>query len=160
MIGTGFQHISSGQRLQLTLAESFIRSGMYEKAKEVLLNLARVYGTIHDPDALAKRGMFRVWVSLARITHMKCHWDQALLKGNKASDVLKTLEQQDSPHFGLVQGAIAHALFKLRKMRESLDVLAKARDLLNSDVRRYWIVGVDSYWRDYIIECVDRTVGA
>jgi len=160
MIDSGSQNISSGRRLQLTLAESFIRSGMYEKAEEVLSNLGKLYGTIHDPDALAKRGMFRVWASLARIAHVGCYWDEALLNWNKASSALQSLGQQDNSHSGLVQYATAHALAKLGKMRGSSDVLAKAKDLLNSDERRYWIVGFDSYWRDYIIECVDQSVGA
>ena len=50
--------------------------------------------------------------------------------------------------------ATAHALSKLGKKRESSDNFGKAKDLLNSDERMYWIVGFDSYWRDYIIECV------
>jgi len=160
MIDSGSQNISSGRRLQLTLAESFIRSGMYEKAEEILSNLGKLYGTIHDPDALAKRGMFRVWASLARIAHVGCYWDEALLNWNKASSALQSLGQQNKSHSGLVQYATAHALAKLGKMRGSSDVLAKAKDLLNSDERRYWIVGFDSYWRDYIIECVDQSVGA
>jgi lipopolysaccharide biosynthesis regulator YciM len=43
MIDSGSQNISSGRRLQLTLAESFIRSGMYEKAEEVLSNLGKLW---------------------------------------------------------------------------------------------------------------------
>ncbi|KAL9585407.1 MAG: hypothetical protein Q9203_004257 [Teloschistes exilis] len=79
MIDSGSQNISSGRRLQLTLAESFIRSGMFEKAEEVLSNLGKVYSTIHDPDALTQRGMFRVWASLARTAHLRYRWNEALL---------------------------------------------------------------------------------
>ena len=159
MIDSGSQNIGSGRRLQLTLAESFIRGPMYEKAEEVLSNLGKLYGTIHDPDALAKRGTFRVWASLARIAHVRCYWDEAILNWNKASSALQSLSQQDDSHSGLVRYATAHALSKLGKMRESSDVFRKAKGLLNSNERRYWVVGFDSYWRDYVIECVDQSVG-
>lgn len=161
MIDSGSQNISSGRRLQLTLAESFIRSGMFVKAEEVSSNLGKVYSTIHDPDALTKRGMFRVWASLARIAHLRYRWNEALLHWNKASDALRSLCQQDSPHSALVQYATAYTLAKLGKApRGGLNIsAAKAKDLLKTGERRYWIAGFDSYWHDYIVECVHQSLG-
>lgn len=160
MIDSRSQDISSGRRIRLSLAETYIRSGAYEKAEEILSSLAKLYGTIDDPDSLAKSGILRVWASLARIAHVRCCWDEALLNWNKASSALQSLGRQNRSHFGLVQHAIAHALSKLGKVQESSDVSAKAKDFLSGDERRYWIVGFDSYWRDYIIECRDQSLSA
>ena len=160
MIDSRSQNISSGRRIQLTLAESYIRGGAYEKAEEILSSLAKLYGTIDDPDSLAQEGMFRVWTSLARIAHMRCCWDEALLNWKKASNALQSLGRQDHSHFELVQYAIAHALSKLEKIQESSDISAKAEILLENDERRYWIAGFDSYWRDYIIEGIDQSLSA
>lgn len=155
MIDSGSQNISSGRRIQLTLAESYIRSGMYGKAEKILSSLAKLYGTINDPDSLAKSGIFHVWTGLARIAHVRGCWDEALANWNKASIALQNLGRQNDSHSGLVQYATAHALAKLGKMQESSDLFTRAKNLLSSDERRYWIVGFDSYWRDYIIEGVD-----
>ncbi|KAL8646466.1 MAG: hypothetical protein Q9210_006126 [Variospora velana] len=160
MVDSSSQNISSGRRIQLTLAESYVRSGMYEKAEEILTSLAKLYGTIDDPDSLAKSGIFRVWASLARIAHVRCCWDEALFNWNKACSALQSLGRPNHSHSGLVQYAIAHALSKLGKIQESSDVVAKARYLLSSDGRMYWIVGFDSYWRDYIVEGIEKTLSA
>lgn len=161
MIDSRSQDISSGRRIRLTLAESYIRSGAYEKAEEILSSLAKLYGTIDDPDSLAKNGIFQVWASLARITHVRCCWDEALINWNKASSALQSLGRQDHSHFGLVQYAIAHALSKLGKIQESAEVSAKAKILLlGGDERRYLVVGFDSYWRDYLVEGIDQSLSA
>ncbi|KAI4232447.1 MAG: hypothetical protein LQ349_005006 [Xanthoria aureola] len=160
MIDSRCQNISSGRRIQLTLAESYIRSGAYEKAEEILSSLATVYGTIDDPDSLAERGIFRVWASLARIAHVRGCWDEALLNWRKASSALQSRGRPNHSHYGLVQQAMAHALAKLGRIHESSEASAKAKDLLSSGEHRYWIVGFDSYWRDYIIEGKDQGLHA
>jgi tetratricopeptide (TPR) repeat protein len=151
MTDRGCQNISSGRRLQLSLTESFIKRGMYGPAAECLLKLKAVYEAIGNPDAIAKRGMFRVLSSLARISHLRAFWSEALEGWQQSLKLLAFLGREEGLHSGVVWYSISHALFKLGKHRESSECLIKARGLLENHERKFWIVGFNSYWFDFIM---------
>ena len=160
MVQAGAQNISSGRRLQLVLAESFIRRAMYHRAEEVALNLKTILEAITDPDMFAKRGIFRVLNMLARIAHFRSRWIEALELWDQTKKALEVLGRQDHSQMGLVQYAIAYALMKIGKLPESLQAFGKGKSMLEGQERRHWIVGFESYWHDYIVECVNLEVAS
>lgn len=155
----GSQNISSGRRLQLTLAEAFLRDGLYGKAEEILYNVRSVLGNIDAPDMIARRAIFRAWANLARIAHLTSQWDKALFYWNNADGALKVLGRQTGSQRGIVQFSIAFALFKTARIQDSVATKRIGqKNLSHEGRRRYWIVGLDSYWRDYITECVNQSI--
>ncbi len=154
MTDRGCQNTSSGRRLQLSLIESFMKCGTYHRAEECLLYLKGVYEAIDILTTLSNRGKFRVWSSLARISHLRSRWDETLDTWLQALGILNILGREESLNSGIVHYSISYALFKLGRHEESSESLSKAQANLESEERRFWIVGFNSYWHDFIIRCV------
>ncbi|KAL9119009.1 MAG: hypothetical protein Q9187_004436 [Circinaria calcarea] len=157
MASRGCHNVSSGRRLQLALIEGFMKRGMYDRAEENLLKLQRVYEAIADPDTLPKKGIFRVWTSLARISHSRSDWNKAISGWQQALEALDVPEWQKGFNAGLVRYSLAYALFMIGSVQESSEVLKVARMNLESEGRKFWIVGFNSYWHDFIIERITTT---
>ncbi|KAI9847786.1 MAG: hypothetical protein M1837_001679 [Sclerophora amabilis] len=151
---TGIQSTSSGRRLQLSLTESFIQRGMYDEGTECLMKLKPIYESIPNPDIISSRGHFRVWTGLARIAHLRSQWDEALFRWREALKILETLGREKGFNSGLVRYSISHALLKLGKREESSATLSQAKIDLASEGRKYWIVGLNSYWFDFVAQCM------
>lgn len=157
MTDRGWQNFSSGRRLQLSLIESFIKCGMYDQAEVYLSNLKDVYGAIENPDVLSIRGQFRVWSSWARIFHLRSCWNEALDNWLRALEILNILGRDKDLNSGVVYYSISYAQFKLGRYQECSESMLKAQVNLESKERKFWIVGFNSYWCDFIIRCVSAT---
>ena len=160
MAQRGTQNISIGCRLQLVLAESLIRRHMYDQAEEVVLKLNAFVEAITDPDMFVKRFIFGICSILARIAHFRSRWEEALDLWDKTSKALEGLGATDQSRMGLVQHAIAYALLKIGKVEQGLTAFHQGEGMLRGSHRRYWLVGFESYWRDYIVTCVYSEVAA
>ena len=159
----GSQNRRTGRQLQLALAESFIRSGLNDQAENILINVSEVTETMADPDIVVRRTTLRAFSGLARIAHKKEHWNQCLQYWDKVRDVLVTVRDQShcTSQMAIVLFSIAFALDKVGSRLESKAYETKARGLLEQEEqRRYWYTGLDSYWRDYIIESINRLPSA
>ena len=151
----GYHNISSGRRLQLALAESYIRQSSYQEGKDVLDSLKGVLEGIKDPDIIAKRARFRIWSGLARIAHMQSQWHEALHYWDLARGALEILGRKTGSQPGIVHCSIADTLISVEREDEANEALEKGRTcFLEEGERRFWIVGLQSYWRDYIVQHV------
>ncbi|KAH0556873.1 hypothetical protein GP486_005337, partial [Trichoglossum hirsutum] len=149
---------SSGRCLQLSLIESFMKRGMYAEAEERLLNLKRVYETIPNQDIFAKGGIFRMWATLARISHLRSRWDEALSFWTQSLRTLEIVGRGEGPNSGIVRYCISYTHFKLGNLRESSETLEEAKKILDGTKRIFWVVGFNSYWRDFIIQSVNESM--
>lgn len=84
-------NMSSGRRLQLVLAESYLRDGSYQQSIEVIDNVRRMIGKMKDPDNITKRNHFRAWTMLARIAHIQEHWEETLHCWKESFKILELL---------------------------------------------------------------------
>lgn len=157
MMSKGQQNISSGRHLQLSLIESFMKRRSYDRAKEYLTNLKKIYEDIKEHDALTRSGLFRVWTSLARISHIEARWDEALMNWRKALENLRSGGENSKQSAGVIRYGMAYALYKLGRIDESLRMAKQGRLDLKNQRRIFWIVGFNSYWQDYIVNCVEAT---
>ncbi|KAL8823071.1 MAG: hypothetical protein Q9191_006208 [Dirinaria sp. TL-2023a] len=144
---------SSGRRLQSVLAESYIRSGSYQRASKVLANVQRVIQNKRENDNITNRNLFRTWTMLARISEGQEEWEEALHCWNAALTVLRVLGKSPGPDVATLCFGIAFALLKCGQMQESAKVERQARSFVGAEKERmYQTTGLDSYWRDHVLE--------
>ena len=146
----------SSKRLQLSLIEAFIRHDELENALKWLLPLKRHLEKVKEPDVLIKRGLLRVWTTLARVAHFRQDWNKALINWKEALNVTESLGQREKFNGGQVKCAIACTLYALGHVAEGLVFFKEARLNLASEERFYYLVGFDSYWHDSIMQLVSK----
>ena len=149
---TKSQNSSSGLRLQLALAESYLRDGSYDRSRDIADTVRRVLERSKEHSSIKRRFYFRAWTTLARIAHTREDWDEALSCWKESSKILDLMHNSSGPSAAVVEFSIAHALQKLGHIDESTKRETSAREHLNSEkARRYHFTGFDSYWQDFII---------
>ena len=157
MTNRGCQNIGSGRRLQLALIESFIGREMWAVAEINLMNLKLVFEAMNDPDMTSQRGIFRVWTGLARIAHYKGHWEKCLSDWQQALKSLETQGWENSYNAGLVRYSLSYALLKLDRAEEGRSTAEVGKANLETERRLRWIVGLNSYWHEYIVDLVNKS---
>ncbi|KAI9856193.1 MAG: hypothetical protein M1813_009210 [Trichoglossum hirsutum] len=145
-----WQDVSYGRRLQLSMAESLIQCGSYDEAEEYLRNLQRIYEDLPNPDMPSRAGHFRVWAGLARMSHLGSRWDEALVRWGQALKKWEDCGFGEGSVSGVIHYSIAHILLELGNLKESQEAVELAQANLGRGPRRFWIVGLCSYWYDFV----------
>ncbi|EER25229.1 hypothetical protein CPC735_018330 [Coccidioides posadasii C735 delta SOWgp] len=148
----GTQNIATGQRLQMSLAETFLQRNMYAEAETLLYDLRRAFLSPDNLDYNAKFNGFRVWVSLARVSHKQSHWEDALTRWKHALSALEGLKLDETFNAGLVQCSLAHLMMVTGHETEATHMLQRARSNMKSEPRLFWVPLFNSQWHDFIIE--------
>jgi tetratricopeptide (TPR) repeat protein len=146
-----WENISTGRRLQLALIESFIRRGMFKEAEECLSKLVPIFEAITEPDLMQNTGHFRVWAGLARVFHLQGHWDDALVRWYRALGIVEGSGWTEGFNYGIILFSIAQVLARTGKLDECHAALENAQRSPAAEERKYWIVGLGSYWYDYVV---------
>lgn len=147
----GWQSISPGIRLQLALLESFIRRGMFKEAEEGLSKLIPIFEAIVEPDIIQNTGHFRAWVGLARVSHLRGEWDEALVRWYRGLNILKDSGWTQGFNHGITLYSIAQVLYRIGDLEKCHAAIESAEKSLAVEKRKYWIVGLGSYWYDYVV---------
>ena len=160
---TRSQDTSSGLRLQVILAEIYLRGGSLDRSREVANTVRRILERSREHSWITRRFYMRAWTILARISHMREHWEEALSSWKESQKILNLMHESSGPNAAIVELSIAHALQKQGHIAKSLEIEASARDHLKSEkARRYHFTGFDSYWRDTVMskfsQCTNSTV--
>ncbi|EFQ96871.1 LipA and NB-ARC domain-containing protein [Nannizzia gypsea CBS 118893] len=150
MYSRGWQRYSIIRRLQLSLAESFIMRAMFQTAEECLIRLIPILEGIEDPNMNQKTEHFRAWSGLARVSHLQGHWEQAITRWKTTIKVVEKSGWSKKFSHGVMLQSLAHAQFQADEVTESRTTLQLAMQSLAAEKRKYWIVGLGSYWFDYI----------
>jgi len=149
---TKSQNMISGLRLQLVLAESYLRDSSPYWSREVADTVRRVLERSREQSSITRRFYLRTWTILARIAHMREHWDEALGYWKESLKILDLMHDVSGPSAVIVNFSIAHVLQQQGHFDESAEKEASAKECLKSETaRRYHFTGFDSYWRDTII---------
>ena len=75
---TKSQNTSSGLRLQLVLAESYLREGSYDRSKEIADSVGGVLERSREHSSITRRYYLPTWIILAQIAHTHKNWDEAI----------------------------------------------------------------------------------
>lgn len=156
MIEKGTQHIATGRRLRMSLAESYLQRKMYVEAESLLADLRQEFLSSGAPDYTAKVNIFRIWVSLARALHGQSRWQEALSSWRQALSALDSIKLSESLNAGLVRCSIAHALMMMGLEEESTRIYQEAKANMASESRVYWIPLFNSRWHDSILEILRK----
>ena len=149
---TRSQNTSSGLRLQLVLAESYLRDGSYDRSKEVAHAVRSVLEGSKEHSSITRRFYLRTWTILARLAHAREYWEEALCSWRESLNILNLMRDSSGPSAAIVEFSIAYVLLKQGLVLESVDTEALARAHLKAEkARRYHFPGFDSYWRDSIV---------
>jgi len=80
----GSQDISSGRCLRLSLIEALLQQGSLKEAENIYLRLKEVVKDCPNPNFVIGIEKLRLWMGLARISHLQHSWSDALTKWEKA----------------------------------------------------------------------------
>ena len=97
------QNSPTGRRLQVSLAETYLQRSMYAEAASLLTDLQRELSSSGFPDYKAHVNSFHIWVSLARISHRKSEWVEAISCWRHALRVLDRIKLNAGFNAGLVR---------------------------------------------------------
>jgi tetratricopeptide (TPR) repeat protein len=149
------QNSPTGRRLQVSLAETYLQRSMYAEAASLLTDLQRELPSSGFPDYKAHVNSFHTWVSLARISHRKSEWVEAISCWRHALRVLDRIKLNAGFNAGLVRCSIAHALMMTGEVG-SKDLLQEGRANIASEPRVFWIPLFNSQWHDLIFDLLKK----
>ncbi|KAI1972184.1 hypothetical protein LOZ35_004696 [Ophidiomyces ophidiicola] len=152
-----WQEKGTGRRLMFTMIESFIRRGMFKRAEPYLLDLIPFFEAIIEPDIIQSTAHARVWIGLARIYHLQGEWNEALMQWQEALQIVESKMKKTGFTYGVILYSIAQVQFQLGRLQESLASLERAEESLAFEERKYWIVGLGTYWYDYVVTTLGKT---
>ncbi|KAF2764470.1 hypothetical protein EJ03DRAFT_27253 [Teratosphaeria nubilosa] len=131
------------RRLQLSLAEAFMRKELYEDA-------ASIYRAANNGGSFAK---LRTAIGLARVAHSQRKWDEAFDQWNHALKLLSNDFPRGDTHSGHTYLAILESTHHVLLMRGERDYAAQTQENIKeirktSDIRgcTNWIPGLNTYW--------------
>jgi len=108
MTDWGCENISSGQRIQLSLAESFLRRGMHAKAGKIFESVNLACEPTGKPNAATNISIFRSRAGLARIAHLENDWNEAVRRWREALNVVEDCGWHDGFIACISQLSLAH----------------------------------------------------
>lgn len=150
MIRNQTHDIATGRRLRLSLAQTFIQMARFETGKIVLMELENFYDEDYSAAFTTRICLFQVYIGMARIHHRQSNWDEALKYWRLAQTSAHDLTSVKRWDIGLVQLSIAYILHRNGNVSQSHTLKIQAEYDLQSDSRRYWIAGFNSFWYGYI----------
>ncbi|KAI1964965.1 hypothetical protein LOZ58_001657 [Ophidiomyces ophidiicola] len=152
----GWKNIALGKQTRKALSESFLRRGMCKKAELCLFELLPAAEAEIDPTMFGKTTHACLWIGLARISNLQGEWHKALDRWKKALTIVECMMTAGFTH-GVVLHSIAQVQFQLGCLEESQVSLRQAKESLAFEGRKYWIVGLGTYWYDYVVTTLEKT---
>ncbi|KAF2121628.1 hypothetical protein BDV96DRAFT_641014 [Lophiotrema nucula] len=146
----GWEELSTGRRLRLSLIETWLRRGDFKQATRGLEALLPAYEAIDHLNDIQRIGQIRVWTSFARIAHLEKRWTSAAEYWNQALGVIESTGWTDSLIHAVVLLSLAQASFNLGQHDSSQDFADLAEKGLATIPKRHFIVGLASYWFDFV----------
>jgi hypothetical protein len=140
----------------MSLSETYLQRNMYAEEKLLLTDLQRAFSSSVSPDYTAHVNMFRIWVSLARISHRQSKWVEAISCWKHALGVLDHLKLNGGFNAGIVRSSIAHALMMTGGETEGKDILQEAKANMASEPQIFWIPLFNSQWHDFIFDILKK----
>jgi tetratricopeptide (TPR) repeat protein len=145
-----WETLNTGRRLQLAVIESFVRRGDFEAAETRLERLRVMFEGIDEMDEFQKTQNLRVWIGFAQIAHLRKNWNQASFCWDKALVLTESAGWTSTFNHAVILFSLAQVLYQLGDKEEAANQLEIAETSFKAEGRRYWMVGMGSYWFDYV----------
>jgi len=152
----GSQNISSGRCLRLSLAEALLLQASLKEAEDIYLRLKEVIEDCPDPNFTIGIDKLRLWMGLARISHLKHSWSDALTRWKKALRASEDCNWRAGFNEMVVHYSISHVKSVLGEQENSESHIKKADELYRREGRQYWLTGLGTYWLDFVWRSLDH----
>lgn len=142
--------------LELSLAEAFMRQGLHDDAKALYLKVKA--GHKVSPD-LTRVGKLRLSLGLARISHMRFQWDDALNYWTEALAIVSKFTLRNGHTSAVILYSMSHVLTKLGDFEWSQRYwgeMERIEGVAGPGGCQFWIAGLRSYWYDYVRSAQDN----
>jgi len=146
----GSQDISSGRCLRLSLAEALLQQGSLKEAEDIYLRLKEVVEDCPNPNLAIGIDKLRLWMGLARISHLTHSWSDALIKWEKALRASEDCKWRAGFTEMVVRYSISHVEYVLGKRKDSESHMKEADELYRREGRQFWLTGLGTYWLDFV----------
>ena len=149
-----------GRRLQICMVEALIISSRFEEAEVLLWNQKFVHELVTEPDVLTRVTFFRTWYGLARLTHVRHGWKQALEHWKLTLEKGKECKWKENEYpMNVVRLSMGHVLLELGNVDDGLKMVEEAKLDLGRESPKYWMVGVGTYWLKYVETQLQNRLG-
>ncbi len=152
----GFGDIPSGRRLRLSLAETLLLQGRLQEAASIYLGLAMVEDC-PNPTIVTGIEKVRLWMGLARVSHLKRSWREALENWSNALRASEDCKWKAGFNEMVVDYSIGHVYLELGQRKQSDLYVEKADKLYAHEGRQYWLTGLGTRWLDFIWQSLDHS---
>ena len=146
----GSQDISSGRSLRLSLAEALLQQESLKEAEDIYLRLKEVIEDCPNPNFVVGIQKLRLWMGLARVSHLKRSWSDALTKWEKALRASEDCNWKAGFNEMVVRYSISHVKSILGERENSESHIKRADELYRREGRQFWLTGLGTYWLDFV----------
>ena len=143
------QNTAGGRCLRLSLAEVLLQGNRLDDSSMEYRGLKEAYQG-YDPNIVTGMGKLRLNIGLARISHLKEEWRNALILWHIALCISVKYGWQEGFIEMVIRYSLAHVMLMLGDQEESRRNQREAEVLYEREARRYWITCLGTQWLDYV----------
>lgn len=145
----GLQNISSCRCLRLSLAEANLLQGNLPEAEKTYLSV-KVAKDCADLTIVTAIEKLRLWMGLARISHLRGLWSQALANWEKALRASDDCDWKACFNQVVIWYSISHVKLVLGERETSMRYIQEADEMYGRVGCKYWLTGLATHWLEYI----------
>jgi len=134
-------------RLNLSLAETYLRQSSTKEAEEVLEQIQECSQRGYHLTSFQK---LRLQVSMARIAHLRRNWSTALRYWTGSLQLIEEYPFGVGHTTRVIHYSISTVLSELGELELSSKSLAESEKMLRSGGCVHWIAGLTSYWDKHV----------
>ncbi|KAF7185673.1 hypothetical protein HII31_13014 [Pseudocercospora fuligena] len=139
-----------GTDLLLCHAEALLRQGSYEAAQFAFLAILETLQKTPISDMLSQSKNFRALAALARISHLKQDWSDAMARWSVALEFLRKYKWRNTFFEGVVLLSLAQALHHLGEADQALQSISQANICLKTKKPKLFILALATYWYEFV----------
>ena len=141
------QNLRQGRGLRLALAEALVEQKLLKEAEDIYSTLKELFRNTPNTDTTTQMCDMRIRVGLARISHLKNYWSDALGYWEEALQASMKWEE------GFIRMIIYYSIGDVKSelgISDSRSFLRKADKLLEREGRQFWWTALGTSWLNFI----------
>jgi tetratricopeptide (TPR) repeat protein len=153
-----WQNLARTRLLQLSLAECLLEDGEYAEAQEVYEPLLETYETLPQATYLMRMAHVRVYLGLARISHIQGRWQHAISLWQKVRNM--AVEFCDRGGFTEMVAVLSLSDAYLKTGQYGCeDLYRQGEDMYKRNGIQHWYAGIGSKWVPIVRTELQREIG-
>ena len=121
-----------------------------KEAEDIYLSLKEIVEDCPNPNFVIGIEKLRLWMGLARISHLKHSWSDALTKWEKALRASEDCNWRAGFNEMVVRYSISHVMSMLGEWENFESHIKKADELYRREGRQFWLTGLGTFWLEFV----------